>query len=121
MVTKVIKTTVDEEAYKELVEMRKKEGVPSVSALFLKLSGQLSSDKMVREVVRTALSKAKKTQKGKEYRLCDLFEDATWKKYTPGVRTKAGAAFKAEVDTAVHGIRPTRKSSANHQYYETTV
>jgi hypothetical protein len=113
----MVKTMLDDEAYASLVIMRKREGVPSVSALFLKRCGMLTDDKQAGEIVKRALKIAKGKQSGFEFRLRDLFPAAQWELWSKGSRLRAGRMFFEEIATAVHGIRQARKSSSNHQYY----
>lgn len=114
-----VKTTLDEATYKLLVAMRKKAGLPSVSALFLKKCGVLDDHAEAAEIARRALSAAKRKPRGTEYRLRDLFPRTSWEKFSKGARLRAGRMFFEEVASAAHGVRATRKSSTNHQFYET--
>jgi hypothetical protein len=113
----VVRTVLDDKAYASLVKLRRREGVPSVSALFLKRCGILTDDKEAGEIVRRALKIAKRKGSGFEFRLRDLFPSAQWEQWSKGSRLRAGRMFFEEIATAVHGIRSARKSSSNHQYY----
>jgi len=114
-----VKTPMDERTYERLVAMRKKAGLPSVSALFLKNCGVLDDRAEATEIARRALVLAKRKPRGVEYRLRDLFLQKTWEKFSKGARLRAGRIFFEQVASAVHGVRATRKSSTNHQFYET--
>jgi hypothetical protein len=113
----MIKTTVDDDTYASLVRKRKKAGVPSVSALFLKQCGELTETKEASEIVKRALRIAKGKEGGYEFRLRDLFPARQWGKWTKGARLRAGRMFNAEIGTAIHGIRTNHKSASNHQCY----
>lgn len=113
----LIKTVVDDATYSTLVSMRRREGVPSVSALFLKRCNILTEDKEAGEITKRALKIAKRKASKFEFRLRDLFPKGQWEKWNKGARLRAGRMFFDEVGTAVHGIRALRKSSSNHQYY----
>jgi len=112
----VIKTEVDDATYKNLVGKRKRLGLPSVSALFLKSCNEYDDQTEANEIVRVALSAAKKKASGDEFRLCDLFPQR-WDKFAKGARLRAGKMFSDEIKAAIHGIRTSRKSSSNHQFY----
>jgi Domain of unknown function (DUF1413) len=116
---RTIKTQVDDATYATLVTKRKAAGLPSVSALFLRECGVLTDHVEASAIARRALTRAKKKPGGIEYRLGDLFPPQEWQKFSKGARLRAGKMFHAEVGAAVHGIRATRKSSSNHQYYMT--
>jgi Domain of unknown function (DUF1413) len=112
-----IKTKVDDETYAFLVRLRKKERVPSVSALFLKRCGVLTDAKEGSEIVKRGLRIAKGRESGYEFRLRDLFPPHQWATWSKGARLRAGRMFHEEVGAAIHGIRTSRKSASNHQYY----
>jgi hypothetical protein len=112
-----IKTNVDDATYKTLVSKRKAAGLPSVSALFLLKCGVLTDQAEAGEITRRALSSAKKKANGPEFRLRDLFRKNDWDSFSKGARLRAGKMFHEKVAAAVDGIRATRKSSTNHQYY----
>jgi Domain of unknown function (DUF1413) len=112
-----IKTVIDQSTYDFLVRKRKKEGVPSVSALFLKHCGVLTDAKEASEIVKRGLRIAKGKDSGYEFRLRDLFPSRQWTTWTKGARLRAGRMFHEEVGAAIHGIRTGRKSASNHQYY----
>ncbi|WP_454748925.1 single-stranded DNA-binding protein [Ciceribacter selenitireducens] len=114
---KTVKTMMDEETYAHLVAERKKAGVPSVSALFLLRCGVLTDAKEASEIVRKAIRAAKSKKVGYEFRLRDLFSTAGWNAFSKGARLRAGKMFHEEVAAAIHGLRASRKSSSNHQYY----
>jgi hypothetical protein len=116
---KTIKTLIDDDAYAELARKRRAEGLPSVSALFLKKCGVLTDDDEAREIVRTALRKAKAKRSGYEFRLRELFPDSQWEKFGKGARLRAGRLFYARIAEATHGIRTLPKTSSNHQRYQT--
>lgn len=113
----LIKTVIDDATYATLVSLRKREGVPSVSALFLKRCNILTDDKEAGEITKRALKIAKGKDSGFEFRLRDLFPRTQWEKWSKGARLRAGRMFFDDVATAVHGVRALRKSSSNHQYY----
>lgn len=113
----VIKTVVDDATYASLVRKRKKAGVPSVSALFLKNCDELTDEKEAAEIVRQAIRAAAKMEPGEEFKLQDLFPTKRWERFSKGARLRGGRMFKAEVDAAQSGIRAVRKSSSNHQFY----
>lgn len=113
----VIKTAIDEDTYEFLMRERKKEGVPSISALFLKRCDVLTDAKEASEIVKRGLRIAKKKESGYEFRLRDLFPPRQWVTWTKGARLRAGRIFHEEVGAAIHGIRAIRKSASNHQYY----
>lgn len=113
----IIKTMLDDEAYASLARMRKREGVPSISALFLKRCGILTDDKEASEIMRRALRIARGKPSGFEFRLRDLFPTAQWERWSKGARLRAGRMFFEEIATAIHGIRHARKSSSNHHFY----
>ena len=112
-----VKTTIDPVTYRKLVAMRKKEGLPSVSALFLKRSVGLTPEMEADEIVRRALSAAKARTKGSAFRLRDLFLPDQWESFTKGARLRAGRAFNAKIGAATDGIRIGKKSASNHQLY----
>ncbi|SDA25337.1 DUF1413 domain-containing protein [Sphingomonas sp. NFR15] len=114
---KMIKTIVDEQTYASLASKRKAEGLPSISALFLKKCGVLDDEREAGEIKRRALRLALKKPAGVPFRLQELFPPARWDAFSKGARLRAGKMFKAEVDAAVDGIRAIHKSSSNHQYY----
>lgn len=114
-----IKTRVDDRTYKRLVAKRKKAGLPSVSALFLRETGESNDRAEAAEIARVALARAKKKPSGTEYLLRGLFSASGWGKFSKGARLSAGKMFHAEIASAVHGIRATRKSSTHHQFYLT--
>jgi len=109
---------VDDTTYLTLVKMRKKAGLPSVSALFLRKTGVLTDQMEASAIARSALTRAKKKASGSEFRLRDLFQQQEWERYSKGARLRAGKMFNAKIGSAIHGIKATRKSSTNHQYYE---
>jgi hypothetical protein len=113
----VVKTRLDDTSYQKLVRMRKEAGLPSVSALFLQKCGLLTDEREAREIVRRALTRAKRKPSGAEFSLRDLFPKANWEDFSKGARLRAGKMFISEIGLAVHGIRAGRKSSANLQYY----
>jgi Domain of unknown function (DUF1413) len=113
----MIKTTVDDDTYAFLVRKRKQAGVPSVSALFLKRCGVLTDAKEASEIVKRGLRIAKGRESGYEFCLRDLFPPSQWTAWTKGARLRAGRMFHEEVGAAIHGIRTSRKSASNHQYY----
>jgi len=113
----LIKTRVDSAAYAKLVRERQAEGLPSVSALFLKRSGVLTDEGIASEIVRRAMTKAKAKSSGYEFKLSDLFPVRQWKEFPKGARLRAGRMFHGKVAAARDGIRPTGKSGSNHQLY----
>jgi Domain of unknown function (DUF1413) len=112
-----IKTTVDDRVYDRLVRERRREGVPSVSALFLKRCGVLTDVKEASEIVKRGLKIAKRKGSGYEFRLRDLFPARQWGRWTKGARLRAGRMFHEKVGAARDGIRTSRKSASGHQYY----
>ncbi len=112
-----IRTMVDEETYASLTRKRKKAGVPSISALFLKYCDELTDEKEAGEIVREAIRLAARHDKGADFRLQDLFPIKRWGSFSKGARLRAGRMFKAHVDGATTGIRTVRKSGSNHQLY----
>lgn len=114
---KIIKTFVDDATYASLARKRKKAGVPSISALFLKNCDELTDEKEAGEIVRQAWRAAAKMDLGDEFKLQDLFATKRWEGFSKGARLRGGRMFKAEVDGATAGIRAIRKSSSNHQFY----
>ncbi len=115
-----VKTTIDDDKYAKLVRMRKMAGVPSVSALFLQKVGMLDEKEEASDITRLALRSAKRKPAKSEYLLRDLFLKQRWEQFSKGARLRAGKMFNAEVASAVHGIRATRKAASGHQYYRTT-
>jgi hypothetical protein len=113
----IVKTVLDDAAYKKLVKMRKKEGVPSVSALFLKKCGLLTDEGEANELVIKALLKAKSKQSGAEFRLRSLFPTSDWEQFSKGARLRAGKIFHGKISLATDGIRIGKKSSSGHQFY----
>lgn len=113
----IIKTIVDDAAYASLTKKRKRAGLPSVSALFLKECGELTDEREAGEIVRQALRLAAKREPNDKFKLQDLFPKARWERFSKGARLRGGRMFKAEVDGAQTGIRAVEKSSSNHQYY----
>jgi hypothetical protein len=113
----VIRTIVDDETYASLTRKRKREGMPSVSALFLKKCDELTDEREAGEIVRQALRQAAKQDPNERFKLQDLFPARRWQAFNKGARLRAGRMFKAKVDTARHGLRAVAKSSSNHQYY----
>ncbi|MGO7266108.1 DUF1413 domain-containing protein [Rhizobium johnstonii] len=114
---KTVKTIMDDQTYAYLVKERKKAGVPSVSALFLLKCDVLTDAKEAGEIVRRALRIAKGKPVGYEFRLRDLFTSESWNAFSKGARLRAGKMFHEEIAAAVDGLRVSRKSSSNHQYY----
>ena len=114
---KTVKTRVTPATYAILAKQRRKEGLPSISALFLVKCGALTDEDGAIEIVARALKLAKKKPAGEEFKLQDLFNAKTWQGFSKGARLRAGRQFKAKVDAAVDGVRAHRKSSSNHQYY----
>ena len=113
----LIKTVVDDDTYESLTRKRKTEGMPSISALFLKRCDELTDEKEAEEIVRQALRQAAKREPEERFKLQDLFPPKRWEAFKKGARLRAGRMFKAEVDAARHGLRAVAKSSSNHQYY----
>jgi len=113
----VIRTIVDDETYASLTKKRKKAGLPSVSALFLKECDELTDQHEAGEIVRKALRSAARKEPNIKFKLQDLFPARHWEKFSKGARLRGGRMFKAEVDGAQSGIRAVEKSSSNHQYY----
>jgi len=113
----IVKTKLDDAAYKRLVTKRKELGLPSVSALFLKKCGELTEDFEANEIVRRALLIARRKPSGTKFLLRDLFNNEDWNKFSKGSRLRAGKMFFDKVSSAVHGIRAEKKSSGNHQIY----
>ena len=113
----VIKTQVDPRTYTKLVAMRKRAGVPSVSALFLKETVGLTDEMEANEIVKQAMSAADRRVTGDTFRLRDLFVDHRWNGFSKGARLRAGRAFFAKVAVARDGIRIGKKSASNHQLY----
>ncbi len=116
-----IKTTVDDATYATLVDLRKRKGVPSVSALFLSQCGVLTDQKEATEIVRRAIASAKKKTSGprSQYKLQDLFPKTQWTAFSKPARIIAGKMFKAKIEAENLGIQILDKSSSNHQYYTT--
>jgi hypothetical protein len=114
-----VKTKLDEASYARLVTLRRREGLPSVSALFLYKCGVLTDQMEAGEIVRRALRMAKQKPSGTRFRLRDLFVTRDWEAFSKGARLRAGKMFYDEIGSAVHGVRAERKSSANHQLYVT--
>ena len=113
----MVKTQTDTSTYALLVKMRKAEGLPSVSALFLKKCGVLADKDEANEIVQRGLKLAKRRTRGKEFRLRDLFDATEWERFSKGARLRAGRLFYEKVCAAVDGIRATRKSGSNQQMY----
>lgn len=113
----LIKTNVDDATYASLTDKRKRAGLPSVSALFLKECGELTDEREAGEIVKQALRLALKRTPGEKFRLQDLFLKSRWEMFSKGARLRAGRMFKAEIDGAQTGIRAVQKSSSNHQFY----
>lgn len=113
----MIKTQVDDATYALLVKKRRKAGLPSVSALFLKECNVLTDSSEAGEIVRKALKVAKGKDKGFEFRLRDLFKTPEWERFSKGARLRAGRLFFEEISAATHGIRASRKSASNQQMY----
>jgi uncharacterized protein DUF1413 len=116
---RTIKTRVEDDVYASLVKMRRAARLPSVSSLFLSKCNLLTDHAEASEITRLALKAAKQQRSGSEYRLRDLFRKTRWQGFSKGARLRAGKMFYEEVSSAVYGIRATRKSSTNHQIYET--
>lgn len=114
---KTIKTAVDDTVYAKLARKRRSEGLPSISALFLKECGVLSDRSEAREIVEKALIRARKKPSGYEFRLRDLFPSTQWDRFSKGARLSAGRRFFDRVAEATHGIRTLPKTSSNHQRY----
>jgi hypothetical protein len=111
-----IKTDVDEETYAELVRLRRQEGVASVSALFLKRCGLLTDAQEAEELVKRALSLARR-RPNREFRLRDLFSAAQWGEFSKGTRIRAGRLFFERVTAQDLGIEAGDKTASNHQLY----
>jgi hypothetical protein len=116
-----IKTKVDAATYEYLVRQRKAEGLPSVSALFLKKCNALDDRMEASEIVRRAHRRAKRRIGSSPYRLRDLFSPNEWEGFSKGARLRAGRMFYDKISSAVDGIRPAQKSPSNHQFYITAV
>ena len=117
---KTIKTRVDDATYATLVQARKKAGLPTVSALFLKNCDVLDDQLEAAEIVRRGLQRAKKQASEDAYLLSDLFGKADWTAFSKGARIRAGKLFFEEVSAATMGIRTDGKTSSGHQLYVTT-
>lgn len=115
---KTIKTEVADETYILLVRKRRSEGLPSVSALFLKKCGVLTDDDEAREIVEAARKRIAKLEKGTQFRLRELFRDKRWEGFSKGARLRAGRLFYEYAAESRHGIFVLPKTSANHQRYE---
>jgi hypothetical protein len=113
----LIKTTVDDHTYARLARMRLAEGVPSISALFLRKCGVATDDGIASDIAQDALVRAKKLPNKYTFKLSDLFSDAEWEGFPKGARLRAGRAFFERIAAARDGIRPSHKSSSNHQFY----
>jgi hypothetical protein len=113
-----IKTRVDDATYATLVAKRRAAGLPSVSALFLRRCGELTDQVEASEIARRALRLAKQKATGTEFRLRDLFPPQQWENFSKGARLRAGKMFFEKVGAAVDGVRAKRRSSTNHQFYE---
>ncbi len=114
-----IKTTVDDAVYADLVAQRKAEGLPSVSALFLKKCDALTDQKEAAEIVKRAVSQATKRAGKPQYKLKELFPKLHWEKFSKPSRLLAGKMFNAKVNGTYIGIVALQKSSSNHQFYKT--
>lgn len=114
-----IKTTVDETVYAKLVDMRRKRGLPSVSALFLNELGLLTDKTAAAEIVKSAISRAHRKRKGQTYRLKDLFPADRWEGFSKSSRLSAGKMFNVKINAPDSGIIALEKSSSNHQLYQT--
>jgi hypothetical protein len=115
---KTIKTKVNDETYSQLVSKRRSEGLPSVSALFLKMCGVLTDDDEAREIVKKARKKISKKAIGAEFTLRELFGDEQWEGFSKGARLRAGRLFYEYAAEATHGISVLDKTSSNHQRYK---
>jgi Domain of unknown function (DUF1413) len=114
----IIKTVVDEETYAKLVRLRRSEGLPSVSALFLKKAGVFTEEKEASEIVRAAFAQVNRRSKGYEFRLRDLFPRDRWEAFSKAGRLRAGRIFHAEASTARRGVLIGGKTASNHQLYK---
>jgi hypothetical protein len=114
-----IKTTVDDGIYADLVALRKAEGLPSVSALFLHKCGVLTDQKEAAEIVKRAITLAAKRSGKPKYKLKDLFPKPQWELFSKSSRLLAGKMFNAKISASNIGIVALAKSSSNHQFYLT--
>ena len=114
-----IKTAVDAATYAELVALRKAEGLPSVSALFLRRCGVLTDQKGADEIVKKALSLAAKRSGKPQYKLKELFPKPLWESFSKSSRIIAGKIFNTKINATDMGIVALAKSSSNHQLYLT--
>lgn len=117
---KTIKTIVDDENYAKLVKMRKDQGLPSISALFMKKTVGLTPALEAEQIVSRALKAAKVRPLNELFILRDLFPRDQWNKFDRSARLQAGRAFYARISAARDGIIPGPKTQANHQQYKRT-
>jgi Domain of unknown function (DUF1413) len=115
-----IKTKIDNISYNKLVLMRKKEGLPSVSALFLEKCGVLTEETEAAEIFRRAVNKSNTKPSGAIFKLRDLFGREEWERFSKGARLRAGKRFHSQMSLATGGIRIGGKSSSGHQLYTKT-
>lgn len=113
----IVKVSVDQQTYNQLVRLRKKEGLPSVSALFLKKAGVLTEEREASEIVTAAFKTLKRKESGFEFSLRDLFPSSRWRSFSKVGRLRAGKLFNAEVGTLRHGVKVGGKTASNHQLY----
>lgn len=115
----MIKTHVDPETYRRLSRLRRDEGLPSISALFLKKCELLTDSSEADEIVRGALKRVKERKEiGEEFCLRDLFTQ--WEDYSKGARLRAGKLFFQRVQAARDGIHPCGKNRSGQQLYRKT-
>jgi hypothetical protein len=116
----VIKVTVDDATYRRLVRKRKQKRLPSVSALLLSETGELSDELTAQEIVRRSLAVVAREPVGFEFRLKELFKRPVWEAFSKGARIRAGKLFAQRISAAQDGIVAARRSSSNHQFYRKT-
>ena len=117
---KTVKVRLEDDDYAKLVHLRKREGLPTVAALFLDRCGVLDDQQTAAEIVRRALQRAKDRSDGDTYLLSELFKKREWTKFSKGARLRAGKTFNEVVSQATDGIRAANKTSSGHQVYATT-
>ncbi len=116
---KTIKTTVDDATYGKLVAIRKEEGLPSVSALFLRKCNALSPQTEAVEITKKAVQLALKQPKTVRYRIKDLFPALAWEGYSKSARIGAGRLFNSKVNAPNSGLAEVGISGSNHMFYKT--
>jgi hypothetical protein len=116
---KTVRVAMSDEAYEKLRKESKRQKLPGVASLLLRKAGVLSDDALAADIVKKALTKAKKKEIGTVFRLKELFKEADWEAYPVGLRIRTGRQFQEATSGTKHPmLKALGKDDANHQTYE---